>query len=379
METIKTVKEPLFHVIKRGDVSLARKILVRVAAIISGLLLGSVICWIVYGTSPFVFIKYLIKGNFNPFDNFLELVKRSMLLLMIGLALIPPFTMKFWNLGGNGQILMGGLVTIICMKYLGGTMPDGVVWIIMLLSSVIMGAIWAVIPAIFKAFFKTNETLFTLMMNYIAAGIMLYAIKKISGVNTTGTIGSVETARLPVLGHQAVLVALIAIIVTVFITLYMKYSKHGYEVALVGDSPNTAKYGGINVKTVVIRTLVLSGAICGLVGLLLVGSVNYTLVTEETMAKSGFTAFTAIIAVWIAHNNPLATIGVSFGIMFLNNGMEYARTNLNITEEAIPSMIIGLIYLVVIACEFFITYKLKFNGKNTVEKANDTEMTKEDK
>lgn len=379
METIKTVKEPLFHVIKRGDVSLKRNILVRVIAILFGLLLGSIICWIVYQSNPFVFIYYLIKGNFDPFDNFLELVKRSMLLLMIGLALIPPFTMKFWNLGGNGQILMGGLVTIICMKYLGGIMPDGVVWIIMLLLSMIMGAIWAVIPAIFKAFFKTNETLFTLMMNYIAAGIMLYAIKVISGKNTTGTIGIVKTANLPELGHPAVLVALIAIIVTVFMTLYMKYSKHGYEVALVGDSGNTAKYSGINVKAVIIRTLVLSGAICGLVGFLLAGSVNHTLVTEETMAKSGFTAFTAIIAVWIAHNSPLATIGVSFGIMFLNNGMEYARTNLSITEEAIPSMIIGLIYLVVIACEFFITYKLKLNGKKTATKANDIEMIKEKK
>ena len=297
-----------------------------------------------------------------------------MLLLMIGLALIPPFTMKFWNLGGNGQILMGGLATIICMKYLGGVMPDGVVWILMLLFSMAIGAIWAVIPAVFKAFFKTNETLFTLMMNYIAAGIMLYAIKIISGKNTTGTIGIVKTANLPELGHPAVLVALIAIIVTIFITLYMKYSKHGYEVALVGDSINTAKYSGINVKVVIIRTLVLSGAICGLAGFLLAGYVNHTLVTEETMAKSGFTAFTAIIAVWIAHNNPLATIGVSFGIMFLNNGMEYARTNLNITEEAIPSMIIGLIYLVVIACEFFITYKIKFNGKKTSRKANTAEM-----
>lgn len=379
METIKTVKEPLFHVIKRGDLSLTRQILVRVIAILSGLLLGSIICWIVYKTSPFVFIYYLIKGNFNPFDNFLELIKRSMLLLMIGLALIPPFTMKFWNLGGNGQILMGGLATIICMKYLGGVMPDGVVWILMLLFSMAIGAIWAVIPAVFKAFFKTNETLFTLMMNYIAAGIMLYAIKIISGKNTTGTIGIVKTANLPELGHPAVLVALIAIIVTIFITLYMKYSKHGYEVALVGDSINTAKYSGINVKVVIIRTLVLSGAICGLAGFLLAGSVNHTLVTEETMAKSGFTAFTAIIAVWIAHNNPLATIGVSFGIMFLNNGMEYARTNLNITEEAIPSMIIGLIYLVVIACEFFITYKIKFNGKKTSRKANTAEMLKEDK
>lgn len=359
----KIVREPLFHVSKRGDVSLQRQILTRVIAIVGGLILGSLICTIAYGTSPFDFLYYLVEGNFKPFNNFLEMLKKTALLLMIGLALIPAFKMKFWNLGGNGQILMGGLITIVFMVTLGDKIPNGIVWTLMLLGSMLAGAIWAVIPAIFKALFKTNETLFTLMMNYIAVGLVAYAIKKIGGKESTGTIGVIQSGQLPELGHGVVLVLIFAVIVTVFITFYMKSSKHGYEISLVGDSENTARYGGINVKKVIIRTLILSGAICGLVGCLLAGSVNHTLVTEETMANSGFTAFTAIIAVWIAHNSPLATIGVSFGIIFINNGMMRVQASLSITEKTVTDMIIGIMYLIIIACEFFITFKIKFNKK----------------
>ena len=360
---VKSVREPLFHISKRGDVSLKRQILTRVIAVAAGLILGSIVCTIAYGSSPFDFLYYLVEGNFKPFDNFWEMIKKTALLLMIGLALIPAFKMKYWNLGGNGQILMGGLITIICMINLGDTVPDGVVWMIMLLAAMLVGAIWAVIPALFKAFFKTNETLFTLMMNYIAVGLVAYAIKKIGGKESTGTIGVVQSGQLPELGHSVVLILIFAIIITLFITFYMKSSKHGYEVSLVGDSENTARYGGINVKKTIIRTLILSGAICGIVGFLLAGSINHTIVTEETMANSGFTAFTAIIVVWIAHNNPLATIGVSFGVIFINNGMMRVQSSLSITEKTVPDMIIGIMYLIIIACEFFITFRIKFNKK----------------
>nr|MBO4517300.1 ABC transporter permease [Clostridia bacterium] len=360
---VKSVREPLFHISKRGDVSLKRQILTRVIAVAAGLILGSIVCTIAYGSSPFDFLYYLVEGNFKPFDNFWEMIKKTALLLMIGLALIPAFKMKYWNLGGNGQILMGGLITIICMINLGDTVPDGVVWMIMLLAAMLVGAIWAVIPALFKAFFKTNETLFTLMMNYIAVGLVAYAIKKIGGKESTGTIGVVQSGQLPELGHSVVLILIFAIIITLFITFYIKSSKHGYEVSLVGDSENTARYGGINVKKTIIRTLILSGAICGIVGFLLAGSINHTIVTEETMANSGFTAFTAIIVVWIAHNNPLATIGVSFGVIFINNGMMRVQSSLSITEKTVPDMIIGIMYLIIIACEFFITFRIKFNKK----------------
>lgn len=364
MKNLNTVHEPLFHIVKRNDITLKRQILARVIAILSSLIFGSLLCAIVYGKSPIRFFTLLIQGNFKPISRIWELLKWGSLLLIVGLALIPAFKMKFWNLGGNGQILMGGLATIYCMCFLGGKLPDPLVWLIMLLSSILVGAIWAVIPAIFKAYFNTNESLFTLMMNYIASGLVAYSIKFIGGPASTGTIGIVSKANLPIIYNDTVLTLIVAILITVFITVYMKYSKHGYEISVVGDSQNTAKYIGLNVKKVIIRTLFLSGAICGVVGLLMTGAINHTIVTEETMSLSGFTAFTAIIAVWIAHNNPIATVGVSFGIMFITNGMSRVKAMFGIANDSVANMIIGIMYLFIIACEFFISYKLQSNKKN---------------
>ncbi len=364
MNEAKNVREPLFHVARRGTVALKRQVWARVIAVFGGLITGSLICLVVYGKSPVEFLWRLVYGNFKSMDSVWNLLRNTAFLLAIGLALIPAFKMKFWNLGGNGQILMGGIATVCCMKYLGGILPDVVVWLFMLVSAVAAGMIWSAIPAIFKAFFKTNETLFTLMMNYIAAGIVAFAIKKIGGKGTTGSIGVIETAQLPVLFHDSFLIILSVALLTVIMTLYMKKSKHGYEIAVVGESENTAKYVGINVRKVIIRTLILSGAICGFVGFLFVGASEHTIVTEETLAKTGFTAFTAIIAVWIAHNDPIATIGASFGIIFINNGMPFVKATLGITEDTVANMIIGIMYLFVIACEFFISYQVIFNRKN---------------
>lgn len=363
MASNNSTHEPLFSVTKRGDVSLARQITTRVIAVVAGLLFGGIICAIVYKKSPFLFVWKVLTNNFISGATVNSLILYTAILLIIGIALIPAFKMKFWNLGGNGQILVGGLVTIYCMVYLGGKLPDVLVWLIMLTGSVVAGAIWAAIPAIFKAFFKTNESLFTLMMNYIATCLVAFAIKDIGGPQCVGTIGIVETGKLPDIINNSGLTIIVAIILTAFMAIYMKKSKHGFEISVVGDSENTARYIGINVKKVVIRTMIMSGAICGLLGCLLTGSINHTVVTEETMNLSGVSAFTAIIAVWIANNNPVATIGVSFGIIFLTKSMSLTNATFGITNDSVSNMIIGLMYLLIIACEFFITYKVKINKR----------------
>lgn len=363
-----TVREPLFSITKRGKVSLSRQILARVIAVVSGLLFGSLICAVVYKKSPFLYVWGILKNNFLNGETFNDLILYTAILLIIGVALIPAFKMKFWNLGGNGQIFVGGLVTIYCMVYLGGKLPDVLVWLIMIVGSVLAGAIWGAIPAIFKAFFKTNETLFTLMMNYIASCLVAFAIKDIGGPKCTGTIGNVETGNLPEIINKSGLTIIVAILLTAFMAVYMKKSKHGFEISVVGDSENTARYIGINVKKVIIRTMVMSGAICGLLGCLLTGAINHTIVTDETMSLSGFSAFTAIIAVWIAHNNPIATVGVSFGIMFLTKSMSLTNATFGITNDSVSNMIIGLLYLLIIACEFFITYQIKRNKASKTAK-----------
>ncbi len=368
-----TTKEPLFHISKRAETSALRQVMARVLAILAGLAFGGLVYLIVYGKSPIDFVRFIFEGNFQPATRIWELLKGTALLLGVGLALIPAFKMKFWNLGGNGQVLISALATTACMFYLGGKMPDGLLWCIMTVAAILSSVIWAIIPAIFKAFFNTNESLFTLMMNYIATGLVAFAIKEWGGANSSGTLDPIAEGNLPVLGNDAVLTVLVVVLLAVFITIYMKYTKQGYEISVVGDSENTARYVGINVKKVIMRTLAISGALCGVVGLLLAGALNHNVSTTSANNMG----FTAIIAVWVANMDPLLTVASSFGIMFLTYGLNRVNQNFGVTNDAVSNMIVGMMYLFIVACVFFTTYKITFNTKR--KKENAKKATKTDK
>lgn len=362
-DNMTTVREPLFHIVKRSGLTTKQAVLIRVYAVLAGLLLCGIICTAIFKVNPFSVYFELFMGAFGTTDRIWYLVRDTALLLGVGLALIPAFKMKFWNLGGNGQVLMGCLASVACMYYLGGKIPDILVNLLMIISSIAAGALWAVIPAIFKANFKTNESLFTLMMNYIAAGIVLFCID--SWVKTgSGVLAPIKEGNLIKLGNNHVLTILVVAILTAFMYVYLKFTKHGYELTVVGESENTARYVGINVKKVIIRTLVLSGAICGIIGLLLGGSINHT-VTSESAANRGFTG---IMVAWLAKFDPLMMIVTAFGITFLSRGMGQVQSAFGITNAAVSDIIIGLIYFCVIGCEFFINYRIIFRGKKNGKK-----------
>lgn len=362
-DNMTTVREPLFHIVKRSGLTTKQAVLIRVYAVLAGLLLCGIICTAIFKVNPFSVYFELFMGAFGTTDRIWYLVRDTALLLGVGLALIPAFKMKFWNLGGNGQVLMGCLASVACMHYLGGKIPDILVNILMIITSIAAGALWAVIPAIFKANFKTNESLFTLMMNYIAAGIVLFCID--SWVKTgSGVLVPIKEGNLITIGNDHVLTILVVAILTAFMYVYLKFTKHGYELTVVGESENTARYVGINVKKVIIRTLVLSGAICGIIGLLLGGSINHT-VTSESAANRGFTG---IMVAWLAKFDPLMMIVTAFGITFLSRGMGQVQSAFGITNAAVSDIIIGLIYFCVIGCEFFISYRIIFRGKKNGKK-----------
>ncbi len=359
--TNKTEREPLFRISKRGDITKEKTVMIKAIALVAGLLLGAIICSIIAKRNPIDYFIYLFKGAFGSKRLLLTLAKDLALLLIVALALLPAFKMKFWNLGGNGQILMGCLATILCMQKLGGKLPDAVVIIFMIISSVLAGAVWAIIPAIFKAFFKTNESLFTLMLNYVASGLVGYYITKNanSGSNTIKPIDDV--ANLPVLGHDYVLTILVAVLVLAFMFVFFRYSKRGYEITVVGESESTAKYVGIDVKAVIIRTMALSGAICGLVGLLLVGSLNHTITTSMASNRG----FTGIMVAWLGKLDPLIMFAAAFFIVFVDRGMSMVKTEFGLTNNALSNLVLGLIYFFIIGCEFFITYTVKFRARKS--------------
>lgn len=355
------VREPLFHVSKRDGMPLWQSLCIRIGSILVAFLISAIFIASSTPRGSFgMFFKSMFDGAFGTSRNRWLLIRDTALLLCVGIALAPAFKMKFWNLGGNGQILVGALATTACMYYLGGKIANALLYPIMIVSSVAAGALWAFIPAIFKANFKTNESLFTLMMNYIASGLISYFIA-VWYPRGSGSMSPMKKGNLPQLGNEYVLTILVVAVITALMFVYFKFSKHGYEISVVGESENTAKYIGINVKKVIMRTLILSGAICGIVGLLLSGAINYGVVSAETAENRGFTA---IIVAWLAKFDPLVMILTSLFITFLSRGMAQVRIDFGFTNNALTSVVVAIIYFFVIGCEFFINYKLaikKFN------------------
>ena len=363
------IKEPLIHITRRDSMPFWKSLLIRFGAILVALVISAIFIS-ASSTSSRGFFGYfasLFSGAFGTERRIWILLQNTALLLCVALALVVAFRMRFWNLGGNGQVLMGCLACAMCMYYLGGTLPDALVCLIMFVASVAAGAVWAVIPAVFKAFFNTNESLFTLMMNYIAMYLVAFFIA-LWYPNGTGAMPPLTDANLPTLGDgqmgRSLLTILIAVLVTALIFCYLRFSKHGYEIAVVGESQNTARYAGINVKKVIIRTMLISGAICGIAGLLLVSGTDHT-ITRDTAAGRGFTA---IMVSWLAKFNPLFMVLTTLLIVFLQKGAIEISTIFGL-NASFSEIITGIIIFFIIGSEFFINYTVKFRGSDKGGKA----------
>ncbi len=341
------------HIVKRDTVVWYKSVLVRAAAIIASLLVSAVVITLLTGKNPIQVYSSMIDGAFGSSLRLWSLLQNVAVLLCIALALTPAFKMKFWNCGGEGQVLVGGLATVSVMMFLGDSLPYPVLLLVMIAASVLAGIIWAVIPAVFKAKWNTNETLFTLMMNYVAiqlvAFFLKYFVKSGSGILTP-----MPEHGLPVLFNQPYLLNIITVaVLTVLVYIYLKKTKHGYEISVVGESENTARYIGINVPKVIIRTLVVSGALCGIAGLILVGGTNHTISTTT----AGGRGFTAIMVSWLAKFNPIYMVMTSFLIVFLEKGAGQVSTDFRL-PVAISDIVTGIILFFIIGCEFFLQYKI---------------------
>ena len=354
------MKKTNFHIVKRDAVPWQYSVLIRAAAIIASLLVSAVVITVLTKKNPIEVYGSMIKGAFGSDLRIWSLVQNIAVLLCISLTVTPAFKMKFWNCGAEGQVLIGGLATISVMMFLGDTLPYPALIVVMILASVLAGIIWAVVPALFKAMWNTNETLFTLMMNYVAIQLVAYFLKYFvkSG---SGILSPMPEFGLPVIGEYPYLLNIIIVaVLTVLVYIYLKKTKHGYEISVVGESENTAKYIGINVKKVIIRTLIVSGALCGIAGLILVGGTNHTISTTT----AGGRGFTAIMVSWFAKFNPIYMILTSFLIVFLEKGAGQVSTDFRL-PLAISDIVTGIILFFIIGCEFFLNYKILVskNGK----------------
>ena len=350
-----------FHISKRKTLAWYTAWAIRGCAILLALLVCAVVTTALTGEDPIAVYKTMFSGAFGTPRKLWTLGQNIAILLCVSLAVTPAFKMRFWNVGGEGQILIGGLATAACMILLGDKLPNWLLILIMLLCACGAGAVWGMIPAIFKAKWNTNETLFTLMMNYVATQLVAYFVIVWEVPKGSGKIGIInQTGRegwFPTIGEYDYLLNIIVVaVLTVAMFIYLRYSKHGYEIAVVGESENTARYIGISVKKVIIRTMLLSGAICGIAGLLLVGSTNHTITTTTADGRG----FTAIMVSWLAKFNPVFMVFTSFLLVFLEKGATEISTVFRL-NQSFSDIITGIILFFIIGSEFFINYKLKFH------------------
>ena len=342
-------REPLFHIVKRGEMPWYFNWCVRAVSILLALVCCGLITTIVTSENPIQIFATIIGGSFGSSRKFMVLLQNTAMLLCVALALTPAFKMRFWNIGGEGQALAGALAAAACM-ILMKDQPNVVVIPCMVITSLLAGALWGAVPA--------NETLFTLMMNYVAIQLVAYFSVVWENPKGSGNIGVINPlTRIgwfpEILGSKYALNIVIVVLVTVAMYIYLKYSKHGYEIAVVGESERTARYIGIKVEKVIIRTMLISGAICGLAGLLLVGGTNHTLNSDIVDGRG----FTAVMVSWLGKFNPVWMILTSFLLVFLERGAGEIATDFGL-NSSFGDILAGIILFFIIGGEFFINYKL---------------------
>ena len=343
-------KEPFLQVSKRRNkAGWQERLLIRFIALILALIVCGAVIVALVKMNPVDVYKAIWDGAMGSERRIWQTIRDTMVLLCIAIGLAPAFKMKFWNIGAEGQILIGGACSAAVMIYAGDKMSPVILLIVMFIASALGGMIWGMIPAVFKAYWNTNETLFTLMLNYVAMQVVTYC--SVFWENPKGWLPEL-------FGQKYGWNVLIVLILTVGMFIYLKYCKQGYEIAVVGESENTAKYAGIHVKKVIIRTMAISGAICGIAGFVIVSGASHTIST----ATAGGRGFTAIIVAWLSKFNTFIMVAVSFGIVFMNQGAVQIATQYGLNENA-SDVILGIILFFLIGAEFFINYRVKRTKK----------------
>ena len=358
---MKQANEPLVRVVKKSELTGGKLALFSLGGLFLALIAGGIFI-LALGKNPFSVYQTIFLGAFRSKMAMQGTIKIAIPLLITSLAITLAFKMKFWNIGGEGQIIMGGIFATYFALF-HSDWPHWLLLIVMLLAGMIGGGLWGLIPAFFKSKFGTNETLFTLMLNYIA----LYMIKYFtegpwrdptsSGFPKIATF--VPNAQLDkVFGVHAGWI--IAVILVFLVFFYLQYTKQGYEIAVVGESQNTARYAGMNVSRIVMRTMFLSGAICGIAGMTQATGAAYTLGESIT----GGVGFTAIIVAWLARLNPFFSVFFTLFLSALQKGSSVMQSAFGLSTY-VSDVLQGIILFVILGVDFFTQYKLVFRGAHT--------------
>ena len=356
--------EPFIRISKRSDIAGGKALGIRLISVVLAMLVCAVIIYAIVKLNPLKVYASLFDGAFGTSKRIWFTLRDTMILTCIAIGLAPAFKMRFWNVGAEGQMLIGGIATAFFMINFSGKMPVVLLFACMIVFAVLCGGIWGLIPGFFKARWNTNETLFTLMMNYIAIQLTSFCVAKWEnpyGSNVVGIIN--KNSKIGWLGNMFsdgyngdfMWTVIVVVLLAVAMYLYLKYTKHGFEISVVGDSENTARYAGIRVNRIYVRTMALSGAICGFAGFLAVAAVSHTISTSTANGRG----FTAIIVAWLAKMNPFIMILISALLTFLDKGAIQIASTYGLNEYA-SQIITGVTLFFILGSEFFVNYKVKF-------------------
>ncbi|MDK2823810.1 MAG: ral nucleoside transport system permease protein [Clostridia bacterium] len=347
----------LYKFVKRSEITQRKSIEIRTVAILLALLVSALFI-LILDLNPLEVYLAMIKGAFGSSYRIKQTIINTIPLVITSLGIAIAFKMKFWNIGAEGQIMMGAFAaSFFALRF--PELPPFLLLPLMMVAGIIGGGLWAVIPAFFKAQWETNETIVTLMMNYIALKWVTYLQygpwrdQKALGFPKIPNFS--ENAILPnVFGvHIGWIFALVLIVLTY---IFMNHSKLGFEIAVLGESDNTARYAGINIKKTIVIALLISGGLSGLTGVIQASAVSNTLNVEI----SGGIGYTAIITTWLGSLSAPLILLVSILFAALIQGGSFIQTAFGIPEAA-ALILEGMILFFVLGSEFFVKYKLVKN------------------
>ncbi len=369
-------QQPLLRVVKRDRAGLPVQAAAYLTAILAAVLTGAVLL-LIQGVDPLDFYGQMftlaIPGSRYPWRMVENYIKLFVPLLIVSLALALAFKMRFWNIGGEGQFIIGALCASAAAMKLGEQLPQPVMLLVMSLCGLCGGGLYGVFAAGLKVKWGTNETLLTLMLNYLALYLLQFFAETKAPWNLFLDTASARPkfARFPdsaqmllvPIGPFRLNLSLVAAgLLCAALFVYLKYAKGGYEIAVVGDSPSTARYAGMRVGRIVLRTIFLSAALIGLAGAFYVSTAGIL-----SASVTNDVGWTGVVVAWLAKLNTLGIVATSALITVLQYGCQTASTSYPAIDANFANLLQGVILFLVLAADFFVRFRIVVRGRNGKE------------
>jgi len=345
----------MIRIVKRADLPKNMEWVIRIAAVLLSIVFAGVVI-AALGVNPVKVFSQIINGAVGSQMRLTQTILKAIPLVITSMGILVAFKMKFWNIGGEGQIMMGAMGATFVALRLSPEMPSALMLFVMAAAAMLCGGIWAFIPAFFKARFGTNEVIFTLMMNYIAIKWVTYLQFNIW--KDPNSLGFPQVAPFPANAVLPKLLGIhigwvIGIFAVILIYVLINHTKIGYEITVLGESMETARYAGMNIKYIMIAAMLISGGLAGLAGMVQASAIEKTL----TYSLSAGYGFTAIITTWLGRLSAPSIAVVCFVFAMLLQGGTYLQIALSV-PSAVAELIQGIILFFVLGSEFFIQYKI---------------------